>query len=98
MKSVTAMAVIRAGLAIQEAIRLVDEDDTVTPGHRQLLHRLDRTAATLVDVPLPPRAYTEEEEPGPPRQVRCPRCDLARIVTALSDPACPRCGTVDSRL
>ncbi len=97
MKSVTAMAVIRAGLAIQEAIRLVDEDPTVAEGHRAVLHRLDRTAALLVDVPLPPNAYPTEE-PGPPRRVTCPRCQLGRIITALSAPECPRCGAVDNRL
>ena len=97
MKSVTAMAIIRAGLAIQEAIRLVDEDPTVAEGHRALLHRLDRTAQVLVDVPLPPNPYPEEE-PGPPRQVSCPRCHLGRIITALSATECPRCGAVDNRL
>jgi hypothetical protein len=97
VRSVTAMAIIRAGLAIQEAVRLVDEDPTVAEGHRTLLHRLDRTAELLVDVPLPPNPYPEEE-PGPPRRIICPRCQLARIVTALSSPECPRCGAVDNRL
>lgn len=91
MRSVTAMAVIRAGLAIQEAIRLVDDDATVTDGHRELLHKLDRVAQVLVDVPLPPNPYPDDE-PGPPRRVSCRRCHLARIVTALSAPECPRCG------
>jgi hypothetical protein len=97
VRSVTAMAIIRAGLAIQEAIRLVDDDETVTDGPRQLLHKLARTAEVLVDVPMPPQPFPDDE-PGPPRRVTCQRCHLARIATALSAPECPRCGAVDNRL
>lgn len=90
MRPSTADAIHRAGLALQLAMDLVEEDDTTPPGLEALLAKLGPLAAKLADVPRPelpswdPRA--SEAKP-------CPSCGTARIVTNLSGP-CPVCGQV----
>ena len=91
MKATTATAVMRAGLAIRCAIQLVDEDDTAPAKLSELMHSLDRLADRLVDVPMPPPAQLEAEELSRMTSATCPSCGLARIVTPLSTPECPRC-------
>jgi hypothetical protein len=88
------MGVMRAGLAIQEALRLAEDDPSPNAQRlAEVIRKLEPVARRLVDIPLPPQLAEDAElEPGPSRTLTCPRCRLGRIVTALSSPACPRCG------
>jgi hypothetical protein len=91
VRSTTALAIARAGAALQLALDLVEADPTLQPGWREQLLAMRPVAVRLGDVPLPPPEL--EEEPGPARVETCPSCQLRRIVAGLAQvPTCPRCG------
>lgn len=94
MRGTTALAIMRAGLALQAAHRLAQEDTQVPAQLAVHLGQLQRIAAVLVDVPMPPGADPHAEELGHVTTATCPGCGLARLVTPLSTPECPRCHAV----
>lgn len=93
MRSTTALAIARAGAALQLALDLVEADPTLQPGWREQLLAMRPVAVKLADVPLPPREL-EEEEPGPSAMARCDSCGQLRIISGLAPLSCPRCGEV----
>jgi hypothetical protein len=95
VKGTTALSVMRAGLALQAAYRLALEDDTCPVQLAGQLGQVQRLAARLVDVPMPPGDPLAEEQ-SHVSTARCPSCGLARLVTPLSTPECPRCHAVHS--
>jgi hypothetical protein len=95
VRSTTALAIARAGAALQLALDLVEVDPTLQPERVEQLLKLRHVATMLSDVPLPPPEL-EEEQPGPSAMARCDSCGQLRIIAGLSPKACPTCGLVST--
>ena len=89
MKPSTADAIRRAGLALQLALDLAEEDDTFPTHMWAQLNRVRPLAATLADVPVMPPEVRQLVDEG--AATECPGCGRVRFVTALSSGPCPRC-------
>lgn len=91
MKSITALAIARAGTMLGLALDLVAEDETIPTQYRDKLLLLRPTATMLRDVPIPP-TETGQPPPGPSAVARCDNCGQHRIIGGLSPLHCPTCG------